>query len=107
LGSIRHGSLAEDLTLQLEALVEAVKDTARPGSLTLKLTVKPFKGDASALVVSDEVKLSRPAAQKGETVFFANQANRLQRNDPRQPELVGLRKPGEPVSAPASEVVRA
>jgi hypothetical protein len=104
LETIRFGSLAVDLTTQLEALVEAVKDTGRPGSLTLKLSVKPFKGDASAVTVVDEVKLTRPSAQKGETVFFATQANRLQRNDPRQPQLAGLRTPA---LAPAREATRA
>ena len=60
---LRGGALLEDLTLELNALVTAVRETKRKGSLTLKIHVAPIKdGDADRVTVVDDlaVKLPRP-----------------------------------------------
>lgn len=90
---IRKGQAAADLTEQLTALVVAVRSTGRPGKLVVTLLVKPAsKGNVEMLMIEDQVKVTLPNPEKGGTVFFATDDNVLQRHDPRQPELSGLRQ---------------
>lgn len=93
LKDIREGEVLTEATEALRELVGAVKATGRTGKLQLTLIVKPVaKADANALVISDELKVVTPKAERGHTVFFATDENSLSRNDPRQPELKGLRE---------------
>jgi hypothetical protein len=93
---LRQGGAAHDLGEALTDLVKAVRETGRPGALTVKLTVKPAsKGDVNTLLLEDAVTVKRPQPERGATIFFSTDDNGLQRNDPRQPELSGLRKPAE------------
>lgn len=96
LKEIRQGQSLHELSEHLASLVEAVRATGRKGSLSYTLTVKPAsKGETVTLMVEDAVTVKRPNPERGTTVFFAATDNTLQRNDPRQPELAGLRKPAE------------
>lgn len=96
LKEIRQGQSLHELSEHLAVLVEAVRATGRKGSLTYTLTIKPAsKGETVTLMVEDAVSVKRPNPERGTTVFFATNDNGLQRNDPRQPELLGLRKPAE------------
>lgn len=92
LREIRRGVSLEELSDQLTAFVASVRETGRPGKLVYTLTVKPAsKGDTNTLMLLDAIKTSCPALERATTVFYANSNNQLQRNDPRQPELEGLR----------------
>ncbi len=94
LGAIRAGDAVDDLAAQLADLVKCVRETGRAGALTLKLTVKPAsKGDTTTLLLEDAVAVKRPAPERGATIFYATSAHALTRQDPRQPELAGLRTP--------------
>ena len=91
LGDIREGAVVDDLTLQLRDLVQRVRETGRPGTLTLVLKVKSAsKGGAinGALIIEDDIKTKLPVAERGTTVLFATEEGQLQRHDPRQPRLV-------------------
>ena len=91
LKDIRRGDVISDATEHLRELVQRVKETGRPGALSLTLKVKPAsKGDGTALLIEDDLKVKLPVAEKGSTILFATVEGNLQRNDPRQPELKGL-----------------
>lgn len=71
----------------------SVRETGRKGELIIRLQIAPAsKGNIETLVLIDDVRVKRPTPEKGSTIFFATTANTLQRNDPRQPELSGLRE---------------
>jgi hypothetical protein len=90
---LRDGAAEADMNEHLEAMVAAVRETGRAGAITLTLKVRPAsKGDVRVLTVEDLVKVTRPQPERGATVLFTTDDNQLQRNDPRQPELRGLRE---------------
>ena len=92
LREIRRGVSLEELSDQLTTLVASVRETGRPGKLTYVLMVKPAsKGDTNTLMLQDAIKVTAPVLERATTVFYATANNELQRNDPRQPELEGLR----------------
>lgn len=94
LSDIRNGDVIAELTEQLRDVVTRVRETGRPGSLTLTLKVKnASKGAGAALVIEDDVKVKLPTAERGTTVLFATEDGQLQRNDPRQPRLAELDRP--------------
>lgn len=103
---IREGGAVDELTDALANLVAAVRATGRKGKLTFTLTVKlAGKGDSNVLMLEDETKIAPPAIERGTSVFFATDDNVLQRNDPRQPELKGLRQVTQHPAAQPREAV--
>jgi molybdopterin converting factor small subunit len=104
---LRAGEVIGDLTADLAQLVAAVRDTGGKGKLILTLTVKSLSGDDMALMVVDEIKVTPPKRIVATTVLYATEDNELQRKDPRQPELTGLRTPGtvSPIKGSATEDV--
>ena len=92
LREIRRGVSLDELSDEVTALVASVRETGRPGKLSYVLTVKPAsKGDTNTLMILDAIKVTAPVLERATTVFYATTNNELQRNDPRQPELEGLR----------------
>lgn len=81
----RSGLTHEELTQAMQQLVAAVVEERRPGTLTLKITVKP-QGDGTVMV-SDDVACKPPKATKGGSLFFVTPENNLARQDPRQQEI--------------------
>ena len=41
------------------------------------------------------IAVKKPVKESESTIFYTTDENVLQRNDPRQPELSGLRRPAE------------
>lgn len=95
LKELRAGGALDDLNDTLTDLVATVRATGRPGKLTLTLSVKAGKGNANQLMVDDTIAVKKPVKETETTIFFATDENVLQRNDPRQPELTGLRRPAD------------
>ncbi|MNX99809.1 hypothetical protein D3C86_1322760 [compost metagenome] len=87
LRDIRKGMVAEAAGEELAQVVRAVTATGKPGSLTIKLTVKPQKGDSEQVVISSKLSATTPTADMPEAIFFADMEGDLHRNDPRQPEM--------------------
>ena len=100
LATIRYGELANDLSEQLNQLVTACVDTGKKGTLTLTLTLRP--GKAGQLEIVDDVKAKFPPAERGTTLMFATPEGNLQREDPRQMSLAGIRE--VPPTKPAKEI---
>lgn len=89
ISALRYGTLATELSSKLQELVGACSATGRGGALALTLKLKPGKG--GQIEVLDELKLTLPKEEKGTTLLFATPDNALQREDPRQLSLQGLR----------------
>ncbi len=91
LKELRGGQAIDDLGAELKALTAAIRESGRAGKLTLTITAKP----ASKILFEAAITVKRPVKETESTIFYATDENTLQRNDPRQPELAGLRRPAE------------
>lgn len=90
LTELRGGETQADLHRELEKLVGAVRSVGKAGELNLKLKVALAKGSTHTLVVTDEVTIKEPKADREITILFADDANKLSRRDPRQPKLPSM-----------------
>ena len=85
---LRRGGAAVDASEALLEVVQAVRKTCKKGALTIKITVCPnAKGDDVVLSLLDDITTKIPKAERGSTIFFAEDDGTLVRNDPRQGEL--------------------
>lgn len=89
----RNGALHEELSEELAALVKAVQDHGKAGSLSLTINVKPGAKGTRTLVVTDDVKVKAPKGDRPASMFFSDEDGNLSRNDPTQPELPLRRVP--------------
>lgn len=84
----RHGEILSDLSESIRNVTQAVQDSGRGGSITLKIDIRPAsKGRAGALVVEDEIKEKLPTEDKTGSIFFADKNFNLIRDDPNQTTL--------------------
>lgn len=95
---LRFGTLSDELTDKLNDLNAAVASTGKTGSITVTLKLKP--GNGGQVEVYDDIKLKLPEEQKGSSIMFFTPENNLQREDPRQRSLEGLRSVDEERKAP-------
>lgn len=85
LREIRHGDCLDELAINLNDLVAAVRATGKKGELILKLSVSPAgSGKVETVDVADDIILKLPQLPKPSTLFFTTEDNGLQRQDPRQ-----------------------
>lgn len=71
-----------ELSEELNKLVAAVRDTGKPGSLTLTVTVKPVDGGTTVLAVHDVIKTKRPEHNRLGSLAYPDRNNNLTRTDP-------------------------
>lgn len=86
---LRYGTLNDDLTKALHELTQKCGDTNKAGSLTLVIKLKP--GSGGQMEVFDDIKMVLPKEPKGSSIMFATVDGNLQREDPRQKTLDGLK----------------
>ena len=85
---INNGATVTELSQALEQVVAAVRATGKSGSITLIVKVAPAsKGSTNVLLIESQVKTKLPEPERGMTIFYATDDNRLVRNDPRQQQL--------------------
>lgn len=89
----RNGALHSDLSHELAALVTAVQETQKPGTLTLTLKVAPNR-DGVTVTVSDKVKATMPENDRGAAIFFVEGDGNLVRQNPNQLDFAALREVG-------------
>jgi hypothetical protein len=92
----RNGSTHDELSDKLQALVAAVTEEGRKGTLTFTVTITPM-GKNDGLEVGADVKTNPPKPKAGVSIFFPTVENNLTRQDPRQATME-LREVG-PASA--------
>ena len=61
--------------------------SVKPGSLTIKLTIKPEKGGGSQKTISCKLAAAKPEEDLPEAIFFSDEEGTLHRNDPDQREM--------------------
>jgi hypothetical protein len=81
-----RGVLHDRLSEKLAEIVQAVVETGKKGSLTLKLDISLNK-DGETLTVSDSVTAKVPDHDTKPSIFYADGNGNLSRNNPSQPEL--------------------
>lgn len=87
LGQLRGGKTAEELSADLNQLVQDCRNVGKKGELTLKITIEPDKGDAGQYFIDSNVKVTAPKFAKSKTMFWGTPDGNLQRQDPNQGEL--------------------
>lgn len=87
LAGVNKGRTVKELGEQLQALVEAIENTGKGGTLTLKIGVKPAGKNGDALIVTDEVLLKTPKLNRPESIFFPDPDHNLVRSNPNQPTM--------------------
>lgn len=89
---LRFGELTDELNEKLSELVNACVNTGKVGTLTLSIKLKP--GKAGEVEVTDTVKSSVPQLERGSYLMYPTPEGRLQRHDPRQIAIDGLKTIG-------------
>jgi hypothetical protein len=70
--------LADGLT----KLIEAVKTTGKPGSLSVRFDVKLVDGGGTAVIVNDRIAMKLPEKNREGSIAYIGEGNKLQRTDP-------------------------
>lgn len=83
--------LGEEATDAINDLVHATTETGKTGELVLRIKMKPIGGKAGQMELETDVKTKLPAPTRGKTILFTTADNNLQRVDPRQKTLDGVR----------------
>lgn len=84
------GNLEQEATDALQDMVHACTQTGKSGELTIKVKLKPI-GNTGQVELDAEVKAKVPTPTRGKTLMFATPDNNLQRENPKQQTLEGLR----------------
>lgn len=87
---LRYGTLHDELTKAMNDLTAAVTTTNKVGKITLSISLKPTNNSGQIEII-DDIKLTLPKENKGTSIMFATPENNLQREDPRQMSITGLR----------------
>ncbi|WP_314435492.1 hypothetical protein [Massilia timonae] len=89
LQDLRDGRAHAELTGSLADLLAAVKETGKPGEITLKIKVKPAGrgSDIDKVNITDLITAKLPKPDRGEDFFWLTDDNNLSRNHPRQQSL--------------------
>lgn len=95
LNALRFGTLNDELTKALHELTQKCADTGKTGEIKLVIKLKP--GSGGQMEVFDDIVIKAPKEQKGSSIMFATVEGNLQREDPRQRSIEGLRSVDEPV----------
>lgn len=99
--------LGEEATEALNDLVHATTETGKAGSLTLTIKMKPIGGKTGQMELETDVKAKLPTPTKGKTILFTTPDNNLQRQDPRQQTLDGVRDASQESMAQQQELRQA
>ena len=85
LRELHRGQIHEELSGRFRELIQAVSETGRAGSLTLKLTVKPTGGiDSETVALGVSIKAVPPEPERHAALYFVTPEFNLSRRDPRQ-----------------------
>lgn len=84
---LANGHLIDDLAEALERIAAEVAETGKPGSVTLKLAVKPLGEPGNVMVaIEEEIGRTPPKRPARGSIFYSVEGG-LYREDPRQTRL--------------------
>lgn len=81
---LADGELVPEFNNQLHALVKAVRDTGKGGSISLNIKIAPWNGNISKLIVTTEINDKTPKLTQQPSIYFSDEDGGLHRNDPAQ-----------------------
>lgn len=87
LRDLRSGKTIKEASEALGDLVQACRETGKLGEITIKLKIKPDRGDTGQYFIEDQITTKVPEHPRGQTIMFGSPDNNLTRTDPRQQEL--------------------
>ncbi|NUR80760.1 MAG: hypothetical protein HOQ21_09990 [Dermatophilaceae bacterium] len=85
--TLKKGVTEREASEALQKLVATVLETQKPGSITLKLDIKPAKDVPGMVVVTDQISVKLPHLDRKAEMFFADDNGHLSKDDPRQQSL--------------------
>ena len=91
--------LGEELADALNDMVHASTETGKLSELALKIKLKPMGGSSGQVELDTDVKTKLPAPTKGKTIMFTTPNNNLQRENPKQQTLEGIRNADQEAQA--------
>jgi hypothetical protein len=94
INQLRYGQTAEELSDHVARCVNAARDTGKQAELTVKLVFKP-EANGAQIFIRDDIKTKVPGFPREATILFPTPQGNLQREDPRQTSLPGLRSVDE------------
>ncbi|MBP8177212.1 MAG: hypothetical protein KAX77_05540 [Xanthomonadales bacterium] len=86
LSAIAGGLFVRQVEDELKALVEAIQESGKSGTLTLKLKLRPHGRGNREIHVDADVRSIAPPTPTDSTIFFA-QRGQLLRDDPDQRDM--------------------
>lgn len=84
LATMRNGAANHAATEQLEKLIQAVQDTGKKGTVTIKIEVGKLKDGETELQVQMKVSSSIPVVDIPKGIYFPGENGSLHRDNPRQ-----------------------
>ena len=87
LRDLARGRVHDELSDALWAVIGGVRETGKPGSITLKVSVKPMPKAEGMVIVADSVTVKVPEGDRTESIFFVTRDGNLTREDPAQMQL--------------------
>lgn len=84
--ALAKGRTHGELSRALRDVTAAVSETGKPGSLTLRIDIKP-QSNTDAVTVTDKVGVKLPAYDRPASIFFVDDDHNLVRNNPNQQSI--------------------
>ena len=81
LADLRYGRASEEWAEAMAEVVKAVRDTGKAGSLTIVLDIEP---GGRTVKITDRLKQKVPQFDREKSIYFADGAGGLHRDDPTQ-----------------------
>jgi hypothetical protein len=78
------GRTERELSEAMQKLVTAVEETGKPGTLTLRIDIKPQANTDGVVTVTDRVTVKAPQLERPNSIFFITKNAGLSRSDPNQ-----------------------
>lgn len=84
---LRNGRTLDDLNKAIAQGVDRSREIGKQSVITLKITIKPDKGQNGQYFITDAVTSKVPEYERGQTIMFGTPEGNLQREDPAQQKL--------------------
>lgn len=78
-----RGKTAHDMSVELQAVVKAIRETGGKGSVTLKIHLMPANGDVDRIIVTDQITTITPKPARTASLFFSDDNGSMSRTDPQ------------------------
>ncbi|WP_339678275.1 hypothetical protein [uncultured Zhongshania sp.] len=84
---LRSGRTLDDLNKAIAEAVDRSREIGKASEITLKIKIKPDKGQNGQYFLSDQIIKKMPEYDRGQTILFGTPEGNLQREDPAQQRL--------------------